>query len=542
VYALRDSSSGNQVYGFRVDKATGELGALAGFPLAAELGGDPGVEGRFDPDTLTNNLSERMVADWANNRLYVINNGSKTVSAYQIDPATGGLSALPFSPLALGAGQWYCIEVHPSGSPLIIGGSTADGLQGQVTSFAMSSTAASLAPGSPLTTSNSVASTCTLSADGTHFYAANPDILGFSVNATTGTLTPMSGNPFPSDALTPYGLAVDTNGRLFFADGGAVVQDGTIIVAPEELRAFTSGTTIQPVSGNPFTSGISQTISGLWHPAGYYLAMTKVYTIADYLPPARGVNQLRPATTFSGTTFADGAIGVYRVVGQGSATTMNPVGTPVLAGYLERGSSGVGGRGVQAMALDHTGGLIFVTNSGLGTLATFSFDAITGALRGRSQLPRETLGGTGGSLSGLAFVPALPDLTFQLVEASPFSSGATASLTLQVANNGPPSAVTTGEIALVSDLPAGVNYSSATGTGWACSPSNQRLRCSNTTSLAGGTSLPDVRINLQIQAVQVPVFNVQLEYAGEVAIGNNRLTIDPAARSYRLFAPLLRRP
>ena len=85
LYALNDDSSGSFVYGFRVNEATGALTALAGFPVAAQSGGINSI------------VSERMVADQANLRLYVVNDGSNTVSAYSISSTTGALTPMPFS-------------------------------------------------------------------------------------------------------------------------------------------------------------------------------------------------------------------------------------------------------------------------------------------------------------------------------------------------------------------------------------------------------------------------------------------------------------
>ena len=47
---------------------------------------------------------------------------ASTISAYSVDRATGSLTPLPFSPIALGAGNWFCLAVHPSGSTLVAGG------------------------------------------------------------------------------------------------------------------------------------------------------------------------------------------------------------------------------------------------------------------------------------------------------------------------------------------------------------------------------------------------------------------------------------
>src|SRR5688500_15617035 len=82
LYVLNDDSTGSRIYGFQVNETTGGLTLLPGFPVNPGNGGINSI------------VSERMVADRANHRLYVINDSSDTVSAYSIDPATGAITAL----------------------------------------------------------------------------------------------------------------------------------------------------------------------------------------------------------------------------------------------------------------------------------------------------------------------------------------------------------------------------------------------------------------------------------------------------------------
>ena len=122
LYALLNVNGvANQIYGFSVNETTGALAQLAGFPLAA----GNGTESFY---------SEQMAIDQVNQRLYAINDGPSTVSAYVINPTTGALAPMPFSPFP-GGGQ-NTVAVHPTGSPVIIGGSS------QVTSFTITPTTA----------------------------------------------------------------------------------------------------------------------------------------------------------------------------------------------------------------------------------------------------------------------------------------------------------------------------------------------------------------------------------------------------------------
>jgi hypothetical protein len=153
LYVLNDDMSGSRIYGFQVDEKTGALTPLSGFPINAGLGGNNSI------------VSERMVVDAANERLYVINDTSDTISAYSIDTSTGALKEMPFSPIELGAGNWNTIAVHPSGSPLIVGNGSSTGGAG-VRSFVITETTATPAPGNPYPTTGTTAFSSEFSPDG----------------------------------------------------------------------------------------------------------------------------------------------------------------------------------------------------------------------------------------------------------------------------------------------------------------------------------------------------------------------------------------
>ncbi len=74
-----------------------------GFPVAT--GGDHAV-GVF---------REMLFYSEAHGRLFALNSASDTVSVFAVDPNTGGLSALSYSPISVaGGGSWRCLAVHPS--------------------------------------------------------------------------------------------------------------------------------------------------------------------------------------------------------------------------------------------------------------------------------------------------------------------------------------------------------------------------------------------------------------------------------------------
>jgi 6-phosphogluconolactonase (cycloisomerase 2 family) len=302
-------------------------------------------------------VSERVAYDPANGRLYVVNGGSTTVSAFSVNGTTGALTALPFSPVNIGA-IGYCFGVHPSGSPLVIGTSAATNT---LVSFNITATTATAAAGSPYAAGTSPFS-CAFSRDGAFVYTGGNGgsaFAGFSVNATTGVLTALAGSPFASGAIFPMAFATDSAGRIHSSNYNA-----------GQVRAFTTTSGVPAgVAGNPFTSGLTQAVHGVLHPAGFYM-------VAD-----------RAA--------AGNRVGVYQVGGSGAATTLTAVaGSPFAAG----------GTLTDALALNPAGTYLYAANGDSRNITIFTVNPATGILSNALTQPANTLGAAG-RITGMARTP-----------------------------------------------------------------------------------------------------------------------------------------
>jgi 6-phosphogluconolactonase (cycloisomerase 2 family) len=345
LYVLNDDSTGSRIYGFEVNETTGALTALNGFPVAPGNGGINSI------------VSERMAADRVNNRLYVINDSSDSVSAYSINQSNGSLTPLPFSPIALGAGNWNSIAVHPSGSPLIV----SNGLTGAGSlSFNITPTTAAPAAGNPFLVGATSAFSSTFTRDGQYFYVGGNTgtvIAGFSVNPQTGVLSALPGSPFPAGGTSCIAYAMDSAGRFFSIDNAF------------NIRVFTTSSgVLSPVTGNPFASGLSQRRFGLIHPNQNF------YIIAGN----------------SGNN-----VGVYQISGSGAGTTVAAVsGSPFPTG----------GTTANVLAINEAGNFLFVGNRISRNITTFSVNASSGQLTSLGVQPGNTLG-TIGAINGIAYVP-----------------------------------------------------------------------------------------------------------------------------------------
>lgn len=349
LYALNDNSAGNNIYGYTVNEATGALTALAGFPIAT---GGSGADSA---------ASEQLTLDRLNRRLYAVNAGSGTVSAFSVDAATGALTALPFSPIMLPRGFYLTIAVHPSGSPLVV----SDVVNNFSASYVITATTAVAAQGSPFSTGGASPFSSVFSRGGNFFYtggSSGNNFAGFNFNAATGVLTALPGSPFNSGNTNPVAYAADSQGRLFLANQTA-----------NQLRVFTTSSGVpSPVTGNPFVSGLMSAADGALSPN------ERFYVVADR---------------------AGNRVGAYQIAGTGAATTLTAVAnSPV----------GAGGTATSALVFNQAGTFLFAADANSRNITTYEFNQTTGALVFNNVQAADTLGAAG-MLTGIDyFSPGAP--------------------------------------------------------------------------------------------------------------------------------------
>lgn len=349
LYVERDSIQGNQIYGFEVNESTGALTPLSGFPIAT------GAVGK------ANGQSRYLVVDSLNRRLYVLNNLTRAISAYSIDPAMGGLTPLPFHNFSLSIQDWETIALHPSGSPLIIGEQSLT-VPTDILSYNITATTATPAPGSPFSTGGSASLfSMVFSRDGNYLYGGGGVlslVAGLSVNAGNGALTLLPGSPFSLSGNYPTAYVTDSAGRLYLTHYGA-----------SQASVFNTSNGIpSTVSGNPFPNGgLTTATDGVLHPNENF------YVISNRTPASAGV---------------------LRISGSGASTTLAPVaGSP----------SSTGGTYANALVFNQAGTFLFVANGTSRNITTFGFNPATGALTNLNVQPANTLG-TSGIINGIGYL------------------------------------------------------------------------------------------------------------------------------------------
>jgi 6-phosphogluconolactonase (cycloisomerase 2 family) len=142
---------------------------------------------------------------------FVANSGSGNVSALAIS-SSGGLSAVAGSPFAAGAGAEFLAldSVHKF---LFVSNQNAGSLS--VFSINTSTGVLTPVPGSPFPTPSTPHGVAVDPA-GKFVFVGNESgsVSAFSISSTNGALTPVPGSPFP--ATSPFGVAISTSGKFLY--------------------------------------------------------------------------------------------------------------------------------------------------------------------------------------------------------------------------------------------------------------------------------------------------------------------------------------
>jgi 6-phosphogluconolactonase (cycloisomerase 2 family) len=230
---LYDSTPGG-VSGYSVDSTTGALSLVPGSPFAAGTGAG----------LIAANPSGKFV--------YVVGNAG--ISAYAVDGTTGALTAVSGSPLPAGGG-FRSVAIDQSGKFLY---GAVDISHNNIWAYTIDATTGALTPvpGSPFDTESTPfirdrgnASAVAIDPSGKFLYVPTElgDLLTFKIDSNTGALT-LASSSFYGGGPQPATIAVDASGKFVY------------VTDIRDIEAYTvDGTTgeLTPVTGSPFRAGIA---------------------------------------------------------------------------------------------------------------------------------------------------------------------------------------------------------------------------------------------------------------------------------------------
>lgn len=226
------------------------------------------------------------------------------IRAYALNEATGVPTELPASPFVIpGADRPQRLFVHPNGRFLYAAERNSGTTNGVIYAFEIDNTGALTQIGGAVTISAQRAFAFAVSPDQNTLYVTGngPQIDGFTINQTTGVLTPVT-PAFPNGVDPNLGeMVVDANLNILYVCG---FTSGTI----EAYNLDGTGRPTTPLTGSPFAVGTTNTLTLDRDPSGQFLVATSTGTLA----------------------VADGTVACFRIQADG---TLTPVaGSPFSAG------------------------------------------------------------------------------------------------------------------------------------------------------------------------------------------------------------------
>jgi len=223
-----------QVLAFTVNGSTGMLTAVSGTPV------------------VTANGPVKAVVDPSGQFLFVADNLDALggISAYTINSSTGALTAVQVAPFPTNVfGGPEALAVHPNGQFLYV----ADSNLNSIYQLSISNTGSlTTVVGSPFATGNRPGSLA-IDPAGKFLYAANggdTTISAYTIDPTSGELTQVASSPFAAGTASGV-LAVDPSGKFLYAANSQL--SGASTITGFTINSSTGALT--PFSGQPSAAG-----------------------------------------------------------------------------------------------------------------------------------------------------------------------------------------------------------------------------------------------------------------------------------------------
>jgi 6-phosphogluconolactonase (cycloisomerase 2 family) len=368
---------------------------------------------------------------------YVANFGSASVSAYTIDGATGVLTQIDADSGTAGT-QNFPTGAQPLSVTVAASGKFAFVVTngGEISAFTIDPATGALTSAGTVATGFAMRSVA-VDPTGKFVYVAATlnfgRVLAYSVNATTGALSPVAGSPFSSTGDFPIAVTVDPSGKFVYVANystanvsqysidpgtGALTSMGTIAagINPSSVTVDPSGKFLYVTNQGSHTVSIFPiTPAGLNTPSTVAarkgcaaMAMTRGTAAVTYTPKFAyaanyGPGSIVSAYTINAATGALTALADTSTLSLGTSVTVDPSGrfaytthevlfeTPTVnvSTYTIDSTSGVLTRVGAAAAVasfpasitvEPSGRFAYIANSASDSVSVHTIDAATGAL------------------------------------------------------------------------------------------------------------------------------------------------------------------
>ena len=189
------------------------------------------------------------------NFLYASNLNSPTgaISAFSINATTGALTQISGSPFPTAGSSPgpSMMASDPTGKFLYVSLSGTANANNQVAAFTVNSSTGALTPIAAPVTVGRDPQGLAVTPDGKFLFIANfldNTISAFSIDATSGVLTPITGSPFTANDA-PFRVAIDPSGKFLDVTNNV---GGNISVFTINSSTNSSNGLLSPIAGSPF--------------------------------------------------------------------------------------------------------------------------------------------------------------------------------------------------------------------------------------------------------------------------------------------------
>ena len=333
--------------------------------------------------------------------VYIPNFKDGTISAFSIDSTTGVLTAITGSPFTNGTTDPAAVVVSPNGNFLFVASFESDAA---ISVFSINATTGALTPvtGSPFPSPEGNA--LAVSPNGDFLYVIGSALGAFSINAT-GALTAATGSPYTLPAMG-NGVTIDPTGKFLYA---SIMQVNSTDAIPDiitySINATTGALTQLSQQGVDANGGEAMAITTgtkavVFTPKFAYATnetdkTISEWTIADSTGALTAVAG-SPVSDTNGPKLVSAAPSGAFVYTANSNNTISEYTVNATTGALTlvSGSPIKGFGSVNSLAIDPASSFMLILDSTKQTLDSYSINSKTGALTslsGANVLPNATM-------------------------------------------------------------------------------------------------------------------------------------------------------
>jgi len=405
---------GFEIFAYRI-ATNGSLQALTGSPFALQGGNImvftpngkfaySNLETEFSLNSTTGALTQIGSANTGGSHLsiainpagsfvYVLN-GDNTISVFAINQTSGVLTEITGSPFASGQTNLNAAVVSPNSKFLFVT-TTGTSTTGSTAVFTINSTTGALTPvaGSPFSTPGG-GNGIVASATSKFIYFAGDNLSAYSINATTGALTAVSGSPYTLPAAA-NSLKLDPTGKYLYLP--LSLSPSATVPAIVTYSVNSSSGALAEVAEKGFyipeALAISQGSAAVaYTPKFAYSTNSGSNSISEW-----SINDTTGAlTTVAGSAIADKNGPQLIAAAPSGAFVYSGNSNSSISEYRVNATTGVlslvsgspikGFGSVSALLVDPTSSFLFVLDSGNQAVDMYTITAKTGALTFLSSL------------------------------------------------------------------------------------------------------------------------------------------------------------